>query len=202
MVFAGAAHFASAATVELVNPLKFPGMEIKSPGELVVYAFAGFAGLIAAVAIAFTVFNGFKLTIASTEEAIKKAQESLKWSVGGFAVALLAFTIISGTAQFLGFKPSQVGQDELVNPIAIPAGEAASRDFMAVINNLMVNFLGIVGFATILMIIYYGYRYLTSAGNEQALEQAKAGLKWSVGGFAVTILAYTIISAIRKLLVF
>ena len=180
--------------VELVNPLKFIG--VNSPGELLVKVFRGFAGLMGAIAIAFVVFSGFKLVIATNEEAVKTAKSSLTWSVGGFIVALLSFTIISGVSKFLGFEPGPVG-DVFVNPIKIPGD---SGNFMNVLNYVMINFLGILGFATILMIIYYGYRYITSAGNEEAIETAKTGLKWAILGFIVTLLAFTIISGIRQLL--
>ncbi|MDZ4243727.1 MAG: hypothetical protein U1C57_01345 [Candidatus Doudnabacteria bacterium] len=186
--------------VELVNPLKFVG--VNSPGELVLKVFRGFAGLMGSIAIAFVVFNGFKLVIAGSfapgkDQKRNEAKEGLLWSVGGFIVALLSFTIISGTAQFLGFEQSRVGSDT-INPGILNAPQPG--DFMSVLNYVMMNFLGILGFATILMIIYYGYRYITSAGNEESIEAAKTGLKWAILGFIVTILAFTIISGIRQLL--
>lgn len=185
----------------LDNPLKIRGVD--SPGQLVFVAFQGFASLIAVIAIAFTVFSGFKLTIAANEEAIKTARASLTWSVLGFVVSLMTFTIISGTAKFLGYAPGVAtsGQDMLENPIYFGVGkEFARTDFVSVMNYLMINFLGIIGIVTTLMIVYYGYRYLTSAGNEQAIEQAKTGLRWAILGFVITILAYFIIAAVRQLL--
>lgn len=209
IIFFGTAELAVAdsTTTTLINPLEFGETlgRISSPGELVAVAFGGFAALIAGIAIAFTVFSGFKLVIASSEEAIKKAQESLKWSVLGFMFSLLSFTLVSAVAGFLGFQPGmvQMEKDELINPISIAGGSpTTSREFMGALNNVMVNFLGIVAFATTLMIIYYGYRYLTSAGSEQAVEKAKAGLKWAFLGFVITILAFTIISTVRRLFVF
>lgn len=202
VVFLSSSSLANAAdeVVELKNPLGFLG--IKTPGELVVRAFAGFASLMAAVAIAFTVFSGFKLIIASNEEAINSAKESLKWALGGFIVAISSFTLISATAKFLGFTLSNIGigEDRIRNPINI-GGELKSGSFLDVMNYVMINFLGLIGFATTLMIIYYGYRYITSAGNEEAIEKAKSGLKWSILGLIVTLLAYTIIYSIQKYLV-
>lgn len=187
-------------TVILDNPLNL--INVNSPGELVVVAFKGFVAIIAAIAIAFTVFSGFKLIVATNEEAINKAKQSLTWSVGGFVVAVLTFTIISGTAKFLGFDPNVLQSNNLNDlrpPLRIPGNQAG--DFISVINFLMSNFLAIVGFVTILMIIYYGYRYITSAGNEEVIERAKTGLKWSILGFVVTLLAYVIINAIQFYLV-
>lgn len=193
-VFVLSAHSALAATTDLVNPLAAIG--VSSPGELITHALKGFVGIIGTVAIAFVVFSGFKLVIATNEESIKIAKQSITWSVGGFIVALLLFTIISGVGNFLGFAPSSA-TDKIVNPISGPSNP---KDFASVLSFVMTNFLGILGFAAILMIVYYGYRYVTSAGNEEAIESAKTGLKWAITGFIVSILAYTIIAGIQALL--
>lgn len=185
-------------SVCLGNPLG----NITTPGHLVVKGFAGFAGLMAAIAIAFTVFSGVKLIIATNEEAIKSAREGLAWSVGGFALSLLAYSLIVATGNFLGFDPDLIGRDTLQNPVAIPGGEQASLSFIDVMNFIMTRFLGLVGFVTTLMIIYYGYRYITSAGNEEAIKSAVTGLKWAILGLAVTLLAFTIITVIRQFIVF
>lgn len=188
----------------LKNPLKFGSIEYKTPGELVAKAFQGFAAMLGVFAIAWTVFSGFKLIIATNEEAIKSARESITWSVGGFAISLLAFTVISGVSRLLGFTPSQIdlGKDEIKNPILLPGDTSGLRSgqFAEVMIFFMVNLLGLAGFATILMIIYYGFKYITAAGNEEAIEQAKTGLKWSILGFVITILAYTIISSVQRFL--
>lgn len=190
-------------SAELNNPLKFGNVEFKEPSEIVRKGFQGFAGVIGIVAIAFIVFSGFKLVIATEEEAINSAKQSLTWAVGGFVVALLAFTLISSTANLIGFDPGRIpiGEDRLQNPVPGKGG-VAGADFFEVLGNLMINVLGLLGFATTLMIIYYGYRYITAAGNEESIEKAKTGLKWAIVGFVVSLLAFTIVSVIRQNLVF
>ena len=187
--FAFTPSFASAIT--LYNPLG----SLREPGPVVEKAVQGFAALIGAVAIAFMVFSGFKLVIArGDEQAVEKAKGGLQWAVGGFVVALLAFVIISGTAQFLGFSPPDEGSDELTSPL----GEG--DDFQTVLIGIMKRFLEITGVATILLVIYYGFRYVISRGNEEAVEKAKKGLQWSLVGFAVSLLSYTIISTIQRVI--
>lgn len=201
IIFAIAPNFvlAQEESVKLINPLGFHGFEINSPGELVAIVFKGFAGLIGAIAIAFTVYSGFKLVIASNEESIKTAKDSITWSVGGFVVSLLAFSIISGASRLLGFDPSLINFNEDKIDTVL-SGPQDPRTFVGVMNYLMVNFLGLVGFATTFMIIYYGYRYLTSAGNEEQVEQAKSGLRWSLVGLVVVLLAFGVITITRQLL--
>lgn len=190
-------------TEDLQNPLQLGNFNFDEPGQIVQKVLVGFAGVIGVIAIAFVVFNAFKLIIATNEESRNEAKQGLTWSVGGFVVALLSFTLVAGAANFLGFDPSRVPTtDTLVNPIKGPSGSgAAGSSFFDVLGNLMVNFLGLVGFATTLLIIYYGYRYMTSAGNEEAVESAKVGLRWSVIGFIIALLAFTIITALRQYLV-
>lgn len=193
-------------TVELVNPLASLG--VQRPGDLVLRAFQGFASIMAAFTIAFTVFNGFKLVIAGgfapgKDQKRNEAKEGLIWSVGGFIVSLLAFTIIAGAAKFIGFEPSLVDlTQDTIPSTGFLKGPKEPGDFISVMNFVMVNFLGLVGFATTLMIIYYGYRYMTAAGNEEAITAAKTGLKWAILGLIVVLLAFTIITAIRQYLVF
>ncbi|TSA44792.1 hypothetical protein D4R52_03670 [bacterium] len=195
------AGFALAAdTVNLDNPLAF--IHVDSIGKLVTAVTGGFAGLLGLFAIAFTVFSGFKMVIASSEESIETAKKSLTWSVGGLVVALMSYTIIQGTANFFGFIPNTLttNPDRVQNPILLPGGDIGkSGSFVEVMNYVMVNFLAIVGLATIILIIYYGYRYITSGGNEEAVEKAKSGLRWSIIGFIVCILAFTIIAGVRGL---
>jgi len=186
-------------TVALVNPLGFLG--ICTPGELVAKVIAGFAAIFGIIAVAFLVFSGFKLVIASNEESIKSARESITWSVGGFVVALLSFTVISGVSKLLGFSGTSPNFD-VINQGGFLSGPSDPGDFISVLSFIMTSILGLIGIVTILMIIYYGYRYITAAGNEESIEQAKTGLKWAIVGFIITVMAFTIISIVQGLLFF
>jgi len=191
---------------ELFNPMGW--ININTPGEVVLVGFQGFASIIALIAIAFTVISGFKMAVATNDDAYNSAKQSLTWAVGGFVVAILAFTIIAGSGRLMGFDPSEItldGTDRIPNPISIDGDdltEAKSGDFIFVMFYIMRGFLGLLGFATILLIIYHGFRYLTSAGNEEAIEKAKNGLKWALLGLIVALLGYTIITVVRDLLLF
>ena len=185
-----------AQSVTLPNPLEVFG--VRTPGQLITKSIQGFAGIIGSIAIAFTVFSGFKLVIATSEEAIESARKSITWSATGFMVALLSFTVISGVGSFIGFNPSRVGTNTLVNPLQGPQNP---DDFISVLNYIMIQFLNIVGVVTVIMIIYYGYRYMSAAGNEEIIERAKSGLRFALAGLAVILLAYTIILTVQTYIV-
>lgn len=193
-----------ASTTEITNPLGFVG--VGDPDDLVTRGFQGFAGIISFVAIAFAVFNGFKLTTATNDESREVAKQGLVWSIGGLAVALLSFTLVSGALNILGFDAGKitVGGDVLNNPITVAPGDApfdtearASRDFIQVLFAVMRNFLALIGSVTVALLVYNGIQYINSAGNEEKIEKVKTNLKWALIGFVVTVAAFIIISMVR-----
>ena len=58
----------------------------------------------------------------------------------------------------------------------------------------------IIGTVSLLMLILNGFKYLTSRGEKEQLESAKKGLTWALAGLALALLAYTLVSAIAKLI--
>jgi amino acid transporter len=59
-------------------------------------------------------------------------------------------------------------------------------------------FLGIVGILAVAYLIYGGFRYITSAGNEETAEEAKKIIQNAIIGLIVIILSYIIITVIIK----
>lgn len=183
----------------LPNPLA--RVLVGTPGQLIARVVSLFASAVALAAVIFLVFSGFRLMVAANEEAVVSAKNSILWSVGGFAVAVLAFTIVSGASRLLGFDPGVPGN--AISPtgfLQVPGGD--SQNFWSVATFVMNNILGLVGVVAVLMIIYYGYRYVVAAGNEESIAAAKTGLKWAILGFIVVLMAFTIISIVQRLLFF
>ena len=71
----------------------------------------------------------------------------------------------------------------------------------AIVVNLMRWILGIFGFIAIIGFVISGIQYLTSAGNENAIETAKRNMKWSIVGVIVGLGGLTIIWAINWTLI-
>lgn len=62
---------------------------------------------------------------------------------------------------------------------------------------LIVNFfLGFLGLLAVIMIIYGGFLYVTSAGNEEDVKKAKKILMYAVVGIIVIILSFVIVRTI------
>jgi hypothetical protein len=55
----------------------------------------------------------------------------------------------------------------------------------------------IAGVVFVLMIIYYGFIYLTQGGDENAVKKGRAGLGKAILGFIIVAFAFAIASTIR-----
>lgn len=79
----------------------------------------------------------------------------------------------------------------LDNPISYDTG-------LDLIGGLVKAFLGVIGALAILVIVYGGVLYITSAGNEESLKKAKGAVTGAVIGLAVALLAYVIVDFVIK----
>jgi len=61
-----------------------------------------------------------------------------------------------------------------------------------------VGFVGFIGGISIIFLIIAGIRYVTSYGNEEAIEKAKEQVKWALIGLVVAILSWTIVVIITN----
>lgn len=72
--------------------------------------------------------------------------------------------------------------------------------FGDIIKNIIQILLGVVAILAVAFIVISGYRFITSAGNEEAVSKAKANLTWAVAGLAVTLLAWVIMTVVLNTL--
>ncbi|MDD4412503.1 MAG: pilin [Patescibacteria group bacterium] len=74
----------------------------------------------------------------------------------------------------------------LTNPIG-------TTDIPTIIGRIISMILSIVGTVTLLMLVYGGFLWLTSAGNDKKVAQGKAIIMWSAIGLAIIFLAYVFV---------
>lgn len=77
---------------------------------------------------------------------------------------------------------------------AVCSGDA--KDAKEIAKNIISVLLWIVGIASIIVIIYSGITFVTSAGNPSQIARAKTMLLYAVVGLVVSILAYAIVNFI------
>lgn len=69
-----------------------------------------------------------------------------------------------------------------------------------IVRNIMLWFLGIVGFIGIIGFVIAGILYLTAAGDEGKMESGKNAMTWSIVGVIVALMGYVIIGAVNNML--
>lgn len=67
-------------------------------------------------------------------------------------------------------------------------------DFATIVGNVIALFLFVLGIAAVFMIIFGGFRYVTSNGDSGKLESAKNTILYSVVGLVVAIFAYALVN--------
>ncbi|OGE82383.1 MAG: hypothetical protein A3B10_02810 [Candidatus Doudnabacteria bacterium RIFCSPLOWO2_01_FULL_44_21] len=85
-----------------------------------------------------------------------------------------------------------------INQTTLPGNQSST--FTTVFNYYIKVFLGVVGVLAVAFLIYGGFRYITSAGNEEQAESAKKIIQNSIIGLIIIILSYVIVIVIGNAL--
>ncbi|HZJ42038.1 MAG TPA: pilin [Patescibacteria group bacterium] len=82
--------------------------------------------------------------------------------------------------------------------ITNPLGETS--DINALVKNI-INFLIILAIPiTAILIVYAGFLYITSAGNDEKVKTAQKALIWAIIGFAIVLVASSVPTIIEEFL--
>lgn len=121
----------------------------------------------------------------STKKTTKLFFSVKQTIAAGFGLSLATSSSIGGQVYAQANKVKD-GVDSLVsdNQEVVSASSA--------IENLINAFLFIVGGLAVVMVIYGGFKYITSGGDAQAVASAKNTIIYAVIGIAVAVLAYAI----------
>ena|SRR3989344_4038400 len=79
----------------------------------------------------------------------------------------------------------------------LPNNSSASSIILQIINIA----LGVAGLVAVLFLLVGGFRYITSAGNEETAEQAKKIITNAIIGIVIIILSFVIVRVISNALV-
>lgn len=113
--------------------------------------------------------------------------------------ALIIFALMVGAITLLNIFPA-AGATNLIDPSANPeaiatatGGEGSLKALALKIINYFLGFLGIV---TVIMVIYGGVTYVTAAGKDESLQNAKKIIMYSLVGIIVILLSFAIVNTI------
>jgi len=130
---------------------------------------------------------------------ISKNKISVLKAVTILGVILVAVFLIPNftLAQSIANPDSSLkqGLQVIEQPLGLPA-----FDIRLIIARIIRVALGLVGIVLVGLIIYAGYLWMTAAGNEEQIAQAKATIRNAAIGLAIILSAYSIVSFIISLL--
>lgn len=106
--------------------------------------------------------------------------------VAVFALALVV-PAVAGAAATPPTSPT-----ELLNQTANKSGQTQTRSLTDIIGNIIQWILGLVGVVLLIMFIYGGVLYATSAGNEDKVETGKKVMLYAIIGVVIIALAFAL----------
>jgi len=74
------------------------------------------------------------------------------------------------------------------------------RGVIRFFNNVAYALLKIVGVIAVLVVLYAGFLYMTSGGDEKALEEAKHFISYAIMGLVLAALAFSVTALMNSLL--
>lgn len=103
-----------------------------------------------------------------------------------YLIILVLLLIAPLALQAQGFQFDPGGT--IANSLKLPKNDAES-----LVVDTVQWILGLLGLFAVITILYGGFRYLTSGGNEETIKNAKAILKTSVIGLTLVLFSWAII---------
>jgi len=139
--------------------------------------------LVGTFAVIFLIYAGYRyITSQGNEEASATAKRQIAYAILGIVIALGAYTILSAVT----------GVDD---PTAIDLDPTAVPIRTEILTPLITMALVLVGTFAVAFLIYGGYRYITSQGNEEAATTAKRQIALAIVGIIITLGATGIVTA-------
>jgi len=113
--------------------------------------------------------------------------------------------IFSATSVFAQAAAGAKDVASTVNgPASVMLGESGLSEFSlgAVIAIIIKAALGLLGIVFLVIIIFAGYRWMTSSGNEEEVKKAQEAIKRAIIGLVIVLMAYSITFFVFKQLPF
>ena len=125
-----------------------------------------------------------------TKLSIKKGLKQAAIALGLMSALLIVFSMFGGVVGAQGMispgdNPSAVG--------GATGGEGSFRQIVLNIVNFILYFLGLIA---VIMVIYGGITYVTSAGNQESVEKAKKIIMYAVIGIIIVLISFALVNTI------
>lgn len=119
----------------------------------------------------------------------------------GFGLAVLtlvsAFGLINNVSAVNcppGSLRANDGEVKSISECNLAKDHAGSTDLMVTLDTIINVVLGVLGLLAVVVIIYGGFMYTTSAGDASKIKKAKDTIMYGVIGLVIALLAYAIVN--------
>jgi hypothetical protein len=101
------------------------------------------------------------------------------------------------------FSPTTFAQLQLnrdLKPDYLPdiPGTSAEEKIQNFSGNFIVTLLQISGGVAVILIIYNGFQYIKSRGDDGEIDQAKTNITWIIGGLVLLMVSYVVVRFVIK----
>lgn len=119
--------------------------------------------------------------------------KKVKFLLAGLLILPVFSFVVAETASVtVGAQPTS-----LVDGAAAAQADGAPEDIDGedgVVRDIINLFLYIIGIIAVIMLIYGGFQYLTSAGSSDKVKNAKNTILYAIIGLVIAIFAYAIVN--------
>lgn len=133
-------------------------------------------------AFAFVIYGAFRYVTSQGQP------ENTKNALGTIANALIGVAIAAVSTVAVNYIGNQLGGTSTTN--GLPTIVADSSTLGTVLNIVI----GLIGAISVIMVIFGGFKYVTSRGEGQATAQAKDTIMYALIGLAITAVAGTLVN--------
>lgn len=165
-----------------INPTGFDSAPIVTLADHIVGILYS---VVMVITVLFLIISGFQfITARGDEEQIGKAKKSVMFSVIGLVIMNLAYLVVGAF-----FAPE--------NGEIVPRIDA--NKMVEIIVQVSKVLLSVVGFIAILLLIFNGFSYITSRGEEEQMNKAKSGIVAAIIGLVIIVFSYSLVSIVFRI---
>lgn len=172
----------ASGTVTFSNPLKFSTVDLLLGNIL-----TAVQRIIGTLALVFVVIGaGMILSSAGNPDMVERGKKAITMAFIGLAIGVAAPSLLKELSTMIGWNSGAAIKALTVSQIAV---------------NVLNFLLGIAGVLTLIMLVIGGTMYLTSAGDEDRIDQGKTIFKNSLIGILIILAAMVLVQQIAKFFV-
>lgn len=174
----------SPQSTSFTNPLQYNTVQDVLGGLL-----SALQGIIVILSIIFIVIGAVMyVTSGGNSKQIESAKSAITAAMIGLAIGIAAPSFLKEISGILGWNSA-------------PADVSGAISLTQILTNVLTFLTGIVGILSIIMLIIGALMYLTSAGDEDRIDDGKKIVKYSIIGIIVAFAALVIVKQVAALFV-